>query len=340
MRFVVSLLAILALSNVAKSDQASNSSDVDVIPIPYDISEEQDRQGGFNGIGNSPNQQTSCATYEGKPGSCRASCSTLEPNEPRYQCRTPGNFVPLICCPDTAGPAIYPPRIEGCGIRSQPIVGGHEAVPHSWPWQVALYQKSQNKPDGSFICGGSIISKRYVVTAAHCVVRMEGRLNADDFKVRVGAHQLSGSDGPKIAVEKVMAHENYRAHERYNDITLFRLAEDLPIGSNPAIRPVCLPQKDEVGREYTGSDMVVTGWGTTTFGGDLPDTLQEVDVPVVSNEECDQAYRDVQGSNVELRDGINYTMICAGAEGRDSCQGDSGGPMVYNDGNTNYVSYI
>lgn len=52
----------------------------------------------------------------------------------------------------------------------------------------------------------------------------------------MGAHQLSSDEGPKYTVEKVLAHENYRAHERYNDITLFRLSEDLPIGNNPSIR--------------------------------------------------------------------------------------------------------
>ena len=76
----------------------------------------------------------------------------------------------------------------------------------------------------------------------------------------------------------------------------------------------------EQGQDWeAGSNARVSGWGTLSSGGSSPDTLQAVNVPVVSDADCTDAY----GSDMD-----GPTMICAGEEGLDSCQGDSGGPMT------------
>ncbi|KAI1289996.1 Proclotting enzyme [Halotydeus destructor] len=295
--------------------------------------DQDDRQGGHMGVGNSPDQQSGCATAEGRSGTCTAEvmCANKPANKNQTvycESSTPTSN-PLICCPSTSAPGVYPPTVAGCGQKgnAQAIVGGQEAEPLEWPWQVALFQRGsgRNPTEANFICGGSIIHKRFIMTAAHCVVRMEGRINAEDFLVLVGARNIK-TEGTFVNVSKVIAHENYRATKKNNDITLFRLTEELEFNS-PAIRPVCLPTAEMDKNEYVGEMTTVTGWGTTSFGGNLSQILMEVEVPVVGTEECNAAYKSEMPSGGE----INHSNICSGYDegGKDSCQGDSGGPLVW-----------
>ena len=81
----------------------------------------------------------------------------------------------------------------------------------------------------------------------------------------------------------------------------------------------------------TGQKTAVIGWGTTSFGGDVSRTLKEVDVDVIDNKECNNAYTSVEGSTLAYPQGITDNFICAGDPegGKDSCQGDSGGPLLW-----------
>jgi len=189
------------------------------------------------------------------------------------------------------------------------IVGGTEATPHSWPWQISM-----RNPDYWHFCGGSIISKRWIVTAAHCV--SDG--SAEGITVMVGDHDRNSdsNDGEtRIAVSRVIVHENYDSgsYQLDNDIALLELAEDVPYGDH--VKPVCLPSNDPpVDQECT-----ITGWGNTEDTGDEK-LLQQAKVPIMSHSECDGSYPGE----------ISQQMVCAGYEegGKDSCQGDSGGPLV------------
>jgi len=185
------------------------------------------------------------------------------------------------------------------------IVGGEEAIPHSWPWQVSL-----RNPSYWHFCGGTIISKRWVVTAAHCVP--DG--DASGLTVMVGDHDQDESDGEtRLDVKRIIVHENYNTQNMQNDIALIELDEDVPWGQYVA--PACLPSTNVA----VDQECVVTGWGETEGTGDST-KLQQVKVPVLSNSECQSSY----GSY------ITNVNVCAGYDegGKDSCQGDSGGPMV------------
>lgn len=214
-----------------------------------------------------------------------------------------------------------------------PIVGGVDSVPNSWPWAVAIYQRSTRDPTKkSFVCGGAIIDEQYVLSAAHCVVRYEGKMSPDDLFVKVGGHDLRNS-GEFYNVSAVYAHENYRNWRRYNDISLFKLARKLDF-SDPKVRPVCLPTPQMARSSLDGQKTVVVGWGTTSFGGDIAKNLMETEVDVIDNKQCDAAYANVDGSSMAYPQGITDNFICAGVDegGRDSCQGDSGGPLLYQNG--------
>ncbi|XP_055720021.1 transmembrane protease serine 9-like [Salvelinus fontinalis] len=207
-------------------------------------------------------------------------------------------------------------QLDVCGtplnIR---IVGGQDALAGSWPWQASLHRF------GSHFCGGSLINKEWVVTAAHCF----SSPSTSNLVVYVGRQNQKGSNPNEVdrAVTQIMSHPNYTKSTNDNDMCLLKLSS--PVTFTNYIRPVCLAAPGS--SFHAGTTSWVTGWGTIRSGVSLPSpkTLQEVDVPVVGNRQCNFNYG--VGS-------ITDNMICAGlvAGGKDSCQGDSGGPMVTKQG--------
>uniref|UniRef100_A0A665UMI3 Peptidase S1 domain-containing protein n=1 Tax=Echeneis naucrates TaxID=173247 RepID=A0A665UMI3_ECHNA len=202
-----------------------------------------------------------------------------------------------------------------CGITplNTRIVGGEDAPPGSWPWQVSLQRF------GSHICGGSLINRNWVMTAAHCFFSTSG------WRVSLGRQNLQGTNPNEVSttVARIIIHPNYNRETNDNDIALLRLSS--PVEFTDFIRPVCLAASGSVFNN--GTDSWVTGWGTVQEGEPLPfpATLQEVEVPVLGNRQCNC----LNGVGT-----VTDNMICAGllAGGKDSCQGDSGGPMVSKQG--------
>merc|ERR550519_2058959 len=152
------------------------------------------------------------------------------------------------------------------------IVGGEDAYYGEFPHQIALLR------------GGSIVSPNMVVTAAHCC---DGQ-SASRLGVAVGSHKLhsTDSDQENIQVSRVIMHEDYDSWNINNDICLLELESSITMGSHVAT--IALPSSNE---EYSeGTMCTVTGWGTTSEGGSLANTLQKVEVPVVSDDHCRDAY--------------------------------------------------
>lgn len=200
------------------------------------------------------------------------------------------------------------------------IVGGEPATYGEFPHQISLLYS------GSHMCGGSIYDKNHVITAGHCCDGM----SAHDLKVRYGSHHLHEHDEHQgnDKVNKVILHEEYDSWTINNDICLLQLKKDLEF--NDWVNVIALPPQSQ--EEEEGTVCTVSGWGTTSEGGDLADVLMKVDVPVVSDKHCRNNYGD---------DEIADSMICAGYPegGKDSCQGDSGGPFMCNGELTGIVSW-
>jgi trypsin len=193
------------------------------------------------------------------------------------------------------------------------IVGGEEARPGEFPFIVSIQSRY-----GSHFCGGSLIDKRWVLTAAHCVSA------GDESRIKVvaGLHERRKPQGAQVLqVQRVIQHPGYgKGSVAYdNDYALIELAQDAAFDPIPLNEAEIVISNDE--SEAPAS--VTAGWGTTSEGGNLAEVLQKVTVPLVSRENCEKGYPDR----------LSDQMICAGLDsgGKDSCQGDSGGPLFVRD---------
>ncbi|KAK8745453.1 hypothetical protein OTU49_000193, partial [Cherax quadricarinatus] len=192
------------------------------------------------------------------------------------------------------------------------ISGGQPATAHSHPWIAVIFNREKQ------FCGGSLIDKTHILTAAHCVAHMS-QIDIQNLRVRIGAHNIKAFERStqEFKVSRVVRHKDYDSKRLYNDVAMLTLDHPAVYDSN--VRPVCL---DRSGKDYVGEEVTVAGWGSMFEGGPQPSTLYKVKLTVVSNEECRRMYgRAAPG-------GIIESYLCAGTFGKDSCQGDSGGPLV------------
>lgn len=207
-----------------------------------------------------------------------------------------------------------PPAPEGVIIDPN-IVGGQAADPGEWPWQVALVRTSDYY--NSQFCGGSLVAPQWVVTAAHCV---DGE-TINSIDVVAGIYNLQTHPGAqKRDVAQIIKHPNYSPSTSNNDIALIKLSTPVTIGGTGESKTAAVPLVPSSVGDLTGVNSWVTGWGNTESFPEWPTQLMEVQVPIISNTDCGNAYPGQ----------ITSSMMCAGfaAGGKDSCQGDSGGPLV------------
>ncbi|XP_038174778.1 trypsin-4 isoform X3 [Arvicola amphibius] len=184
------------------------------------------------------------------------------------------------------------------------IIGGYNCPKNSIPYQVSLN-------DGfGHLCGGSLISEQWVLSAAHCYERLQVRLGEHNIHVLEGGEQF-------IDAEKIIRHPKYNEDTADNDIMLIKLKS--PAILNSQVSTISLPRSCP----STGAQCLVSGWGNTVkLGSKYPAILQCLEAPVLSANSCNKSYPRKITSN----------MFCLGflEGGKDSCDGDSGGPVICN----------
>ncbi|KAL0151353.1 hypothetical protein M9458_053347 [Cirrhinus mrigala] len=188
------------------------------------------------------------------------------------------------------------------------IVNGKEAKPHSRPYMVSVQMKDQH------ICGGFLISDRFVMTAAHCRNRTQA------LTVVLGAHdlRLMNENSVRIKVESYYTHPQYTSESFHNDILLLRLEKNAQLNHN--IKPISIPMKE--GDIEADSVCSIAGWGFLETNGKQSDHLMETNVKVMNNKKCESKWGKEEFSA--------SLMMCVYGEGG-SCNGDSGGPLVCGD---------
>jgi trypsin len=196
---------------------------------------------------------------------------------------------------------------------SQAVVGGKDAAPGAYPAVAEITFGA------SFLCTGTLIAPKWVLTAGHCG-SMTGAAVATPagwppqlIDVRIGS--VKPGQGEKVPVRRVVVQPNYLVNAGY-DITLLELST----ASTKA--PAKVVGAAGGALWAPGTMETIAGFGTTSEGGDVADTLQEAQVPITTDAYCAGAYSDFDAG----------TMVCAGFPqgGVDTCQGDSGGPMFGN----------
>ncbi|KAJ8976735.1 hypothetical protein NQ317_004286 [Molorchus minor] len=200
------------------------------------------------------------------------------------------------------------PQLRSVPLLDGRIVGGEDADISDYSYQLSLLYL------GSHICGAATISPTWALTAAHCLYSTSPSV----FSVRAGS-SIRNSGGEVVSVAEIKHHPEYRKTTLDYDIATLRLSSAIDIATSQAI-----PLPSPALKPPAGLNSVITGWGATSQGGSSADVLQVVEVPIINQTDCRNAYSTPP---------ITDRMFCAGllgVGGKDACQGDSGGPVAVN----------
>ncbi|XP_025063451.1 transmembrane protease serine 5 [Alligator sinensis] len=206
-------------------------------------------------------------------------------------------------------------KCSECGARARDarVIGGSDAAPGRWPWQVSLHLDAQH------LCGGSLVAPEWVVTAAHCVHSYR-HLPVSRWQVFAGlVTQAVGWQAIGAMPGSILSHPHYNDSSHDYDIALVKLRT--PLRFSDAVHAVCLPPYHQ--DLLAGTACWISGWGYTQPGhAHIAETLKEALVPLISAKKCN-------GSCMYSGE-LSPRMLCAGyLDGKvDACQGDSGGPLV------------
>ncbi|XP_065211798.1 trypsin-1-like [Planococcus citri] len=207
-----------------------------------------------------------------------------------------------------------------CGINSKSAAKGNSrSDSKEWPWLVSLMFADSY----SSFCGGVLLNRNYVLTAAHCLHRRD----PSDVLIRLGEYDFfeqNDTVSVDIKPSKAIVHAEYDPATKQNDIALIKLST--PTKYTDFIRPICLPTR----KAKTNQTVVVAGWGTLYYGGPVSNVIMEVPIPVWDLENCISKYHQP----------VFKTNLCAAAYegGKDACQGDSGGPLLMQHANGRWVT--
>uniref|UniRef100_A0A8C5JXE0 Suppressor of tumorigenicity 14 protein homolog n=1 Tax=Jaculus jaculus TaxID=51337 RepID=A0A8C5JXE0_JACJA len=206
-----------------------------------------------------------------------------------------------------------------CGLRSftkqARVVGGTNADEGEWPWQVSLHALGQGH-----LCGASLISRSWLVSAAHCFTDDKNFRYSDPkmwtaFLGLLDQSKRSASGVQEHQIKRVIPHPSFNDFTFDYDIALLELEK--PAQYSTVVRPVCLPDTSHV--FPAGKAIWVTGWGHTQEGGTGALILQKGEIRVINQTTCEGL----------MPQQITPRMMCVGflSGGVDACQGDSGGPL-------------
>ncbi|KAG8232281.1 hypothetical protein J437_LFUL011221 [Ladona fulva] len=257
----------------------------------------------------------------------------------------------------TALPLVLDPRpvsfsVENCPLSGvELIVGGEQTKPGEFPHMAAIGYRQSDSNGYDWDCGGSLISDRFVLTAAHCTSGSKGapvvvRLgllklgrdepNGDLFRPPGSSNIKNAASSGDYMIETITRHPEYHPPAKYNDIALLKLRNQVkPFTSY--LRPACLYTKPTFNVKRT----IATGWGRIDYAEDPSDILLKVGLQIIDSGTCNKFFVSDQNTQ-KLKQGIIPSMMCAGelSGGKDTCQGDSGGPIQIQSASNRCIHYV
>lgn len=250
---------------------------------------------------------------------------------------------------------------------NEKIVGGTQAPAGSYPFQAAIVRvaSTNGKITGfSPMCGGTVLTSRWILSAAHCFVegeggKVEGLRSTKNLLVHVGNTSLLAEDGARdwIPIKRIIAHPKYVTGTNVNDIALVEL-ERAPKPGVKVQQVTVVTRETEPADLPEGAELRIIGWGTTSEGGRASPDLMETRLNAVDRNRCNRvltsalvgspdarraledlsyvfnlsaaARRTLEQQLPQIGGVVTPQMFCAGAavDGVDTCQGDSGGPIL------------
>ena len=235
--------------------------------------------------------------------------------------------------PTVAFDGYYPCGRTVSDVKGRRIVDGENVTPHSQPWMVTVseykYNPSSASKQGSYGCGGTLISRKHVLSAAHCAITCKkDSATCNDKRINwatLGDHDKRKSDGELFVpiIKPFYIHPKAKQNDKPKgafayDYVIFIL--ECCVTFNNYIQPICFPT--EHNNKLIGKKVLVCGWGHTTYEGYSSPILQSIEIEIIDNYKCANAYS---------RGSIPYKeeyLFCAGDVmdwDKDACQNDSGG---------------
>ncbi|XP_047538522.1 serine protease gd-like isoform X3 [Vanessa atalanta] len=241
----------------------------------------------------------------------------------------------LLVTPDKTGGGSKKNSQCGKVLRNNPnplVVNGKPTLEGQWPWQIALYHTQV--VDSKYICGGTLISHKHVITAAHCVTRKGSSrpVNKNTLTIYLGKHNLRTSvEGVEIRlVSDIIVHPQYNASSFSRDASILKMRQ--PVEYTEFVRAACLWPEDQTDLSYViGKKGSVVGWGFDDTGV-ATEELTLVEMPIVDTETCIRSY-----SEFFVKFTSQYTFCAGYRDGTSVCNGDSGGGMVFYMGDSWYL---
>ncbi|XP_064480353.1 uncharacterized protein LOC135393931 isoform X2 [Ornithodoros turicata] len=289
-----------------------------------------------------------CVSRDGGDTECRP--ATHCPHSERQPGLCTGNTA-LVCCSRERGnisppPMSVPVRKQQNGLNEAELLeenwqlcGKHApAIPFAvnyvasgrtnedlgkYPFAVAVFR--DNFHVLNFWCGGVLITRNTVLSAAHCFY---GAPESTDFLLRVGSLNIANDDDSKRIIRRKVAsihiHPEYEDGQHHADLAVLTLDEPINVSPTSAHLP-CLPEESSAPRVST---VTMLGWGDSVSEGRVLTQLHEAEVDTVSNADCNRAYQSLPTYQTEFPQGIDDKFICTAKVTASSCHEDSGGPLL------------